>query len=170
MTSIYYQPVSLHCRKRKRPWIKSIFIDSGLACLIWGHICAHLCQPGVAASLPAVSWQIWIWPLYCTSQWYLHGMYPCHLILEFPFTVICSNSFTRLFPLPHHCFGCCSLGIFINFQWFSVLVCYIVLVPAYRDRLAGTPFGSDTYKWCLGVAHQREGIDQYEVQCRFYFT
>ncbi|RLV96996.1 hypothetical protein DV515_00012225 [Chloebia gouldiae] len=31
-------------------------------------------------------------------------------------------------------------------KWFSVLICHILLVPAYCDRLTGTPFGSDTYK------------------------
>lgn len=166
MANSYYWSVvsALFC------WLTTIFVDSRLPCLLWSHICAHLCRPGISASLKAVTCKIQIWPPYSTSQWHLHGMYPCHLILELPFTVICSNSFTGLLPLPHHCFGCCSLWIFINFQWFPVLVCHILLVSVYCDRLTGAPFGSDTDKWCLGVAHQREWIDQYEVQCCFHFT
>lgn len=171
MTGSWYRPVvSLHFKKKSRAWAKSIFVDSRLPCLLWGHVCAHLGQLGITAHLQARTCKTHLWPPYSTSQWHLHGMYPCHLILEFPFTVICSNSFTGLFPLPHHCFGCWSLWIFINFQWFPVLVCHILLVSVYCDRLTGTPFGSDTDKWCLGVAHQREWIDQYEVQCRFHFT
>lgn len=40
--------------KKKGPWTKSIFIDSGLPCLVWSQVCAHSYQPGIAASLQAV--------------------------------------------------------------------------------------------------------------------
>lgn len=163
--------LSLHLRKITADLRQVYFCClQTLSHLLWRYVCAHLCQPGITACLQPLTCKIQIWPPYSTSQRHLHGMYPCHLILEFPFTVICSNSFTGLFPLPHHCFGCCSLWIFINFQRFPVLVCHILLVSVYCDRLTGTPFGSDTDKWCLGIAHQREWIDQNEVQCRFHFT
>lgn len=164
--------LSLPFRKKTKPqaWAKSVFVYSRLPCLLWSHVCARLCQPGVTASLKPVTSKIQIWPPYSTSQRHLHGMYPCHLTLELPFTVICSNSFTGLFPLPHHRFGCWSLWIFIYLQWFPELVCHILLVSVYCDRLTGAPFWSDADKRCLRVAHQREWIDQYEVQCRFCFT